>query len=311
MKMSFVLLVKFSNVPKELDKIYTITKITCLSTVLKQFILNADLSRSPLCDVILHPSDFSDAFKLDTVDIEGKNDLLNPVQYKAVESITKTIVCASDREPKVALLQSPPGTGKSHVIVELISRMLYTHYEKTNKYPRILVCAPSNNAVDEIAARLMHVRDARKSNYHIVRVGVTTSMHPSVAKISLEELIKKHQQTIMETKESPESCKLRTLTEEHSLLKKNKTCLIASIDAANKNGQSDEARMYARKLKQLEGQIEGVDRSLNECMKNHYNYFNTERMRSAFKKDVISGSQVIFSTLNSCRSREMENLFVQ
>jgi hypothetical protein len=44
--------------------------------------------------------------------------------------------------------------------------MLYTHYEKTNKYPRILVCAPSNNAVDEIAARLMHVRDARKSNYH-------------------------------------------------------------------------------------------------------------------------------------------------
>ncbi|KZS02562.1 Uncharacterized protein APZ42_000355 [Daphnia magna] len=115
----------------------------------------------------------------------------------------------------------------------------------------------------------------------------------------------------METKESPESCKLRTLTEEHSLLKKNKTCLIASIDAANKNGQSDEARMYARKLEQLEGQIEGVDRSLNECMKNHYNYFNTERMRSAFKKDVISGSQVIFSTLNSCRSREMENLFVQ
>ncbi|KZR96045.1 Uncharacterized protein APZ42_009844, partial [Daphnia magna] len=73
MRMSFVLLVKFSNVPKELDKIYTITKITRLSTVLKQFILNADLSRSPLCDVILHPSDFSDAFKLDTVDIEGKN----------------------------------------------------------------------------------------------------------------------------------------------------------------------------------------------------------------------------------------------
>ncbi|KAK4022260.1 hypothetical protein OUZ56_007739 [Daphnia magna] len=311
MRMSFVLLVKFSNVPKELDKIYTITKITRLSTVLKQFILNADLSRSPLCDVILHPSDFSDAFKLDTVDIEGKNDLLNPVQYKAVESITKTIVCASDREPKVALLQGPPGTGKSHVIVELISRMLYIHYEKTNKYPRILVCAPSNNAVDEIAARLMRVRDARKSNYHIVRVGVTTSMHPSVAKISLEELIKKHQQRIMETKESPESCKLRTLTEERRLLRKNKTCLIASIDAANKNGQSDEARMYARKLEQLEGQIEGVDRSLHECRKNHYNYFNTERMRSAFKKDVISGSQVIFSTLNSCRSRDMENLFVQ
>ncbi|XP_057368636.1 uncharacterized protein LOC130689698 isoform X2 [Daphnia carinata] len=311
MRMSFVLLVKLSNVPKELDKIYTITKITRLSTVLKQFILNADLARSPLCDVILHPSDFSDAFKLDTVDIEGKNDLLNSVQHKAVESITKTIVCASDREPKVALLQGPPGTGKSHVIVELISRMLYMHYEKTNKYPRILVCAPSNNAVDEIAARLMRVRDARKSSYHIVRVGVTTSMHPSVAKISLEELTKKRQQKIVDTNQSPESCKLRTLSDERGVLRRKKTTLIASIDAANKNGQSDEARMHARKLEQLESQIEGVDGSLHECRKNHYNYFNSEKMRSQMKKEVILGSQVIFSTLNSCRSRDMENLFVQ
>ncbi|KAI9555294.1 hypothetical protein GHT06_017809 [Daphnia sinensis] len=121
----------------------------------------------------------------------------------------------------------------------------------------------------------------------------------------------KHQQRIMDTNESPESCKLRTLTEERVVLRKNKTCLIASIDAANKNGQSDEARMHARKLEQLEVQIEGVDRSLRECKKNHYTYFNSERMRCSFKKDVISGSQVIFSTLNSCRSRDMENLFVQ
>ncbi|KAI9550999.1 hypothetical protein GHT06_005554 [Daphnia sinensis] len=246
MRMSFSLLVKLSNAPKELDKIYTITKITRLSTVVKQFVLNADLVRSPLCDVILHPSDFPNAFKLDTVDIQGKNNMLNPVQYKAVESITKTIVCTSDRKPLVALLQGPSGTGKSHVIVELISRMLYMHYEKTYKYPRILVCAPSNNAVDEIAARLMRVRDARKS---IVRVGVTMSTHPSVAAISLEELTKKRQQRIMDTNESLESCKLRTLTEELVVLRKNKTCLVASIDTANKNGQSVNLSKKARAIR--------------------------------------------------------------
>lgn len=108
-KMTFVLWIKTSNVPKELDKIFTVTKITRLNTVIKQFILNAELARSPLCDVILHPSDFVDAFKLDSVDVEENQTSLNPSQYKAVESITRTIVCASDREPKVALLQGPPG----------------------------------------------------------------------------------------------------------------------------------------------------------------------------------------------------------
>lgn len=52
------------------------------------------------------------------------------------------------------------GTGKSHVIVEMVLRMIFMHYEKTNSLPRILICAPSNNAVDEIAFRLCKARDA-------------------------------------------------------------------------------------------------------------------------------------------------------
>ena len=108
-RMSFVLWIKASNVPKELDRIFTVTKIARLNTIVKQFILNAELATSPLCDVILHPSEYVDAFQLDTVDVEDSHNLLNPSQYKAVESITRTMVCASDREPKVALLHGPPG----------------------------------------------------------------------------------------------------------------------------------------------------------------------------------------------------------
>ncbi|XP_046652197.1 uncharacterized protein LOC124343119 isoform X5 [Daphnia pulicaria] len=310
-RMSFVLWIKMSNVPKELDKIFSVTKISRLNTVVKQFILNAELACSPLCDVILHPSDYVDAFKLDTVDVEENHPVLNPCQYQAVESITRTMVCASDREPKVALLQGPPGTGKSHVIVELISRMMFTHYEKTNSFPRILVCAPSNNAIDEIANRLMIARDEKKSRYNIVRIGVLASMHPNVARISLDELTRKFQRDTIATKDSPESGKLRTLTEELHSLRKNKTNLIASIDAANKRGQSDEARMHGRKLEQLEIQIDGVDRSYQECYKTHAKYFNSDKERLAMKKHLISRAQIICTTLNSCRSREMETLFIE
>jgi hypothetical protein len=98
-----------SNVPTDLDKFFVVTIIAPLHTDVKQFILNAELARSPLCDVILCPRDNVDAFKLDAVDVEENHAFLNPFQYKAVESISRTIVCASNREPKVALLQGPPG----------------------------------------------------------------------------------------------------------------------------------------------------------------------------------------------------------
>lgn len=39
------------------------------------------------------------------------------------------------------------------------------HYEKKNSWPRILICAPSNNAIDEIAIRLQEARDRIKRKF--------------------------------------------------------------------------------------------------------------------------------------------------
>lgn len=103
----FVLWIKMSDVPKELNQIFTITKIVRLSTIVKPLILNAELLRSPLCDVILNPYDNVEAFELNTVSVEENHALLNPSQFKAVESIASTMVYS--HEPKVALLHGPSG----------------------------------------------------------------------------------------------------------------------------------------------------------------------------------------------------------
>jgi hypothetical protein len=95
------------HVPPNLGSIFTVTRISRLNTVFKQIIQIAELARSPLCEVILHPSDYEDAFKLDAV-LDDNHAFLNPIQYKAVASITKE-VSSAEREPKVALLQGPPG----------------------------------------------------------------------------------------------------------------------------------------------------------------------------------------------------------
>jgi hypothetical protein len=104
---SFVLRILMYHVPPNLGSIFTVTRISRLNTVFKQIIQIAELARSPLCEVILHPSDYEDAFKLDAV-LDDNHAFLNPIQYKAVASITKE-VSSAEREPKVALLQGPPG----------------------------------------------------------------------------------------------------------------------------------------------------------------------------------------------------------
>ena len=48
----------------------------------------------------------------------------------------------------ILLIQGPPGTGKTHTILGLLSLFLL------NNDGKILICAPSNTAIDEISARI-------------------------------------------------------------------------------------------------------------------------------------------------------------
>lgn len=78
---------------------------------------------------------------------------------------------------EVALIHGPPGTGKTHTLIELILQML-----KRNL--RILVCGPSNISVDNIVERLAPHKVA------IVRLGHPARLLPSVLNHSLEVLTK-------------------------------------------------------------------------------------------------------------------------
>jgi DNA polymerase alpha-associated DNA helicase A len=77
--------------------------------------------------------------------------------------------------PQVALIHGPPGTGKTHTLIELILQMLKQDL-------RILVCGPSNISVDNIVERLA------PHKVPIVRLGHPARLLPSVLTHSLEVL---------------------------------------------------------------------------------------------------------------------------
>ncbi|KFH47903.1 DNA polymerase alpha-associated DNA helicase A-like protein [Hapsidospora chrysogenum ATCC 11550] len=101
--------------------------------------------------------------------IEWFDPILNDSQKDAIR------FALASRE--VALIHGPPGTGKTHTLIELILQMI-------KRGQKVLVCGPSNISVDNIVERL----SPRK--VPIVRLGHPARLLPSVLNHSLDVLTK-------------------------------------------------------------------------------------------------------------------------
>ncbi|PSN66502.1 DNA-binding protein SMUBP-2 [Corynespora cassiicola Philippines] len=123
-------------------------------------VLFGQASPSPL------PSDLNDPsnplHKLEWIDPS-----LNASQMEAIR------FALASRE--VALIHGPPGTGKTHTLIELILQML-------KQKLRILVCGPSNISVDNIVERLA------SHKVPMIRLGHPARLLPSVLSHSLDVL---------------------------------------------------------------------------------------------------------------------------
>ncbi len=96
---------------------------------------------------------------------------LNPSQRAAVG-------CAA-LVPVISIIHGPPGTGKTTTMIGLCQVLLHT--EK-----RILVCAPSNNAVDLLAERLS------EKGVSVLRVGNISRIADDLTHLTIEEKVKNH-----------------------------------------------------------------------------------------------------------------------
>jgi DNA polymerase alpha-associated DNA helicase A len=99
--------------------------------------------------------------------VEWNDPSLNESQQDAIR------FALSSRE--IALIHGPPGTGKTHTLIELILQMLSQNL-------RLLVCGPSNIAVDNIVERLASHKVA------MIRLGHPARLLPSVVNHSLDVL---------------------------------------------------------------------------------------------------------------------------
>lgn len=84
--------------------------------------------------------------------LSSLQDQLNKEQTQVLQSIYSQCLTQT---PAVSLVEGPPGTGKSRLIVNLILQLVFG--KDVSRRLRILVCAHSNAAVDILALKLMKI----------------------------------------------------------------------------------------------------------------------------------------------------------
>ncbi len=160
---------------------------------------------------------------------EPLDNSLNPVQREAVE------FALSARD--VALIHGPPGTGKTTTVVELIRRAV-------RRGEKVLACAPSNLAVDNIFERLLAAGE------NAVRLGHPARVLPALRDHTLDLLVQQHPDVRLARKYIKEALGLFRRAERYTRAKPEPGARSAARQEARAL-MADARRMQAQAVEQI------------------------------------------------------------
>lgn len=199
---------------------------------------------------------------------------------------------------KVLMIQGPPGTGKTHTLVGIVKEIYNTwHPWDPHRLPKILVCAPSNGAVDEIGKRLYHVRKfLEKKDHHrplrCVRMGQDESVKSECQHMTLEKLLEANMKTGVVDEE-----KIRELEED-----------MAKMDIEISNFRM---RSKFDEVGRIEKRMEEKANEVNRLRMSKTMLGTGKQQERAMRDDILKKADIILTTLNSCRTSYLDSMFNQ
>ncbi|MEM6470612.1 MAG: AAA domain-containing protein [Planctomycetota bacterium] len=177
-----------------------------------------------LRDMVLGRRDIRSANNEDVTVTDWLSNL-NPPQRDAVR-----FALAS---PDIAILHGPPGTGKTTTLAEVI-------YQAVRRGERVLACAPSNTAVDNLLERLVAMMP------NVLRVGHPARVFESLRGHTLDEMVDA----------DPSADVLREMRRELEELLRSASRPFRGRDARKRKG------LIYSAVGELRGQIRSLERSV-------------------------------------------------
>ncbi|KAF9964194.1 DEAD-box type RNA helicase, partial [Mortierella alpina] len=295
---------------------WSILKMINLTTTHREYAALIAMQYYELCSDILDPPNMPPP-KISLANVQKVMDV-----YKVNTPQAQAIVGAIERPKGFTLIQGPPGTGKTKTILGLVGALLADGARaraapavqasrnaerplQTGTVSRILVCAPSNAAIDEIVKRLKGgIRNTMGELFipKVVRVGTLDTVNAEVKDVALDSLIAKELESASTSKEEFQSAaqsinsmldKMKQLQQE---LEKARLELVQAKDSNDSMAISN-----------AQSQIKAVNKSkwqlgqeLDTARSNHAEHSQKkDQARKDARNKILNEADVICSTLSA------------
>ncbi|XP_055035799.2 probable helicase senataxin isoform X2 [Misgurnus anguillicaudatus] len=215
----------------------------------------------------------------------------------------------TQKTPKFLLIHGPPGTGKSKTIGGLLYKLLSSdinsatlagNFPSKTRRTRVLLCAPSNAAIDSLMKKVIVVFKEKCRNINspqgncgdinLVRLGSEKTISKILKPFSLDHQIRARAQRTQQTVEADIQKQKELLDQEIEVVSKH--C------AKAQKGSSEFKRCTERKMELLR-EMEGLSRKIKEC----------RGKRQESQALVLQNAHVICCTLSTSGSTVLENAF--
>ncbi|KAJ3850391.1 P-loop containing nucleoside triphosphate hydrolase protein [Lentinula lateritia] len=220
-----------------------------------------DTELTPLIKVLMGMMPPSPLNKLE--DISFFDEFLNPSQKEAIRFCLES--------PEVACIHGPPGTGKTHTLIEIIRQLASTSSK------RILVCGASNLSVDNILERLLALPVSDESP----RLRVTRIGHPA--------RVMTHQGILEATLDMKAA-----RTDQAALAKDVKSELETTLALLSGKGKGVKGKVKGSERKKLWEEVKALRKEYR-------------KREGGIVSSVLNESQIVVATCHSSGGRQLRN----
>ncbi|OJJ38146.1 hypothetical protein ASPWEDRAFT_24112 [Aspergillus wentii DTO 134E9] len=299
-------------------------KITSLTPLEREYGALMALQYYDLCEEVVRakPSpilNYSDA----SLKPVAANYNVNPAQAKAIKS-------AMDNDA-FTLIQGPPGSGKTKTIVAIVGALLTGVLGKqgvaisrptaignsrppprTTTAKKLLVCAPSNAAVDELVMRFkdgVKTVQGRQEKLSVIRLGRSDAINTNVLDVTLDELV--NARLNQNARKDPGERDLQKIYMEHKASDTAFKETRFKMDQCRAQGLpvpeelSREFDLLKKKKTQLSQEID------NTRDKNHSAARDADLNRRRIQQEIIDGAHVICATLSGSGHEMFQHLSIE
>lgn len=251
--------------------------------------------------------------------------------YKLNTSQAKAVVGTVSKEG-FSLIQGPPGTGKTKTILGIVGYFLSikkslpsnvirqpndstsASTEQLLLRQKVLICAPSNAAVDELVLRLRTgIIDNKGSLFQpkLVRVGRSDAVNAAIKDLTLEELVEKR----VADKNYEISNDPNLEKDFHAAINERRKLR----ERINAEDGSPTSKLSTDQIGKIQLSIRELSKKINELGKqrdeirerNSVNYRNRELDRRKAQARILAESEVICSTLSGSAHDVLASLGVK